>query len=445
MVSFFRTSINVLLLAGLCSASISCQDKTRPRKMIRLWHSFNAQETRTLNRLLEKYARLHRSVKVQSTVIAFPAARSTFISAARNNSQTPDVFRAEITWLPELIRHRLIRPLNELFPAKEQRKFLDRALQYSRYKNKIWSVPQGIDCLALLVNRHQLAQAGVQPPRTLVEFAKAATRLTQDNAGKHYGQKGFTSQRLRRYGFHVRGDTYWFLPFLWSDGGRLLDKRTGEVMIDRMSSVSALTFYVKLHDLYHHQGQSIDFSTDYEKALNDFKKGRVAMIINGPWATASILKGAEFMDPRNLGILPIPRGIAGAYTPTGGHHFIIPRLARHPREAMNLIRFLTSKEAQTAFAKHNNLLPTRKAAYSQPAVRYNQVIQGFRKALRAGRPRTVIPQTARFYYDLSAVIRAVLRKEKTPARALTSIALAWRARLAKARAAALSAKNRGKP
>src|SRR5262249_5235682 len=154
----------ILLLAPI----LGCVREGKATPPLLLWHTFNAEETDTLTALLK-----HAPSPVQAVVVPFPRAFNTLYESVASGTSCPDLFRAELSWVP----------------AFEAAGLLDRrgdgrtALAHSE------------DGLALLWNRALVAE----PPRSMDELDRVAAAATQGG----------------RYGFYVRGDAYWFLPFLY--------------------------------------------------------------------------------------------------------------------------------------------------------------------------------------------------------------------------------------
>src|SRR4029450_12621876 len=122
-----------------------------------------------------------------------------------------------------------------------------------------------------------------------------------------------------------------------------------------------------------------DFKTDYDNMDAGFKAGTIMCILQGPWQSADILKGAAFSDPSNLVIAPVPTG-EGSNTgsPVGGHNWVVGvDVGKDQAKAdavVNLLQYLTAPDQQAELAISLGLLPTNLAAYEVPAVKSNAVI-----------------------------------------------------------------------
>jgi arabinogalactan oligomer / maltooligosaccharide transport system substrate-binding protein len=412
----------VLLLPIL--SLLGCPHRQPPERttVLTLWHTYNSEETATLNRVLHRVQRTHPSWRVQVTVIPFARAQNEFQRAAqRCQVGAPDVFRAELPWLGQFVSKKLIRPVTA--GAPDESGLLPQAQQAARYRGQRWAFPASLDCLALLYNRALLAR----PPATVKELVAEGQRLTLDSAGRNAASPSFDAQHVARWGFYVRPDAYWFLPFLWAEGGELLDPEAGKIDIDRPAAVAALELYRDLIRVYHIAPPRPSPSNDYEDQMRRFGAGEVAMTVNGPWAVSALRGQAAFKDLAQLGIAPLPTGASGAaVAPLSGHGFVVSSCAQDPQAAWQLAAALSDEESQVAFARANSLLPALRSAYDHTDVRASRTIGGFRAALASARLRPQHPAMARIFDDFTPAVQAVLLGDATPREALAGVARAWR-------------------
>ncbi len=397
----------LILLLTACGGK---EERAEGPAVLRFWHTMNQEETVTLDGLVEKFMVENPGITIRAQVVPFSDAQNKFKTVAQAGD-APDVFRAEIAWTPEFAELGFLTPLDEYVSPEDLHDYLPGAFRYNQYKGRLWGIPQVTDCLALLYNKRLLREAGAEPPATMDDLVLTAKKLTDPGRG--------------RYGFFWRGDSYWLTPFIWAFGGGLIDEKDGRVRINDPGSVNGLKFYIALRDEYGVVPPEVDFANDYENMLVGFKTGKYAMILNGPWATADILAGAEFADPANLGVTRIPRGPAGYGSPVGGHNYVISSSCRDVPAAYEFIHFLNRAEHQAEFARRNNLLPTRRSAYDLPGVADNAIIQGFRHQLEVANNRPVIPEGGLLFVDFTPNLQAALNGKMTPQEALDATAKAW--------------------
>jgi arabinogalactan oligomer/maltooligosaccharide transport system substrate-binding protein len=247
-----------------------------------------------------------------------------------------------------------------------------------------------------------------------------------DNKGRHSLDPDFDPEMVATHGLYLRGDGYTFLPFLWAMGGRTLDPKSHKVFIADEPSVSAAKYVRDLRLRHRVLPEQVDFANDYRDEIEAFRQGRVSMIVNGPWATDEIMAEGVFADHTNLGIAPVPRGASGqGGSPVGGHGYVIPTSAKHAEAAKLLGRFLSGPRGQLVLATKNNILPTRKALYDDPALKENPRVGAFRLALEQGHQRAVFPGMARMFDALTPAVQRIMVAEAEPDALLSTVAKEW--------------------
>jgi arabinogalactan oligomer/maltooligosaccharide transport system substrate-binding protein len=266
------------------------------------------------------------------------------------------------------------------------------------------------DAPALLYNKAMFRAAGVAVPKTIAQLEAACAKFGD---GK---------------GIFLRGDAYFVQPWIWAYGGGLVNPLKKEILIATRGSKNGMTAYKRLFDSSC-AFQNEDFANDYGNMQTAFKNGEVAMIVNGPWATADILSGTAFKNRANLGVAPVPRGPAGQGSPVGGHSYVISRRAKSVDAAYKFVQWLSRAANQATFASKNNLLPTRQTAYKTAAVKRNPIISAFLSQMLVARARPVLPEGGAIYTDFGPNVQKVLLGQSTPAQGMDAVAKAWKTKL----------------
>lgn len=379
---------------------------------ITFWNTMRDYEAAVAQELINEFEKQNPNIDVEMVTVPFGEAQNKFKVAAQAGN-APDVLRAEVAWIAEFAALGFLEPLDEKFTDQDD--FLPSALAYGKWNGKTYAVPQVTDALALLYNKKLLVQAGFhRAPETWDEFVQVAKKLTDPSKDQ--------------WGFYMRqSEAYFTLPFIWSFGGGLIDVETMKPLINTEGAIKGLEFVKKLRDEYKVFKDDRDFPNDYNTAMQYFKSGKAAMILNGPWATADILTGEAFKDnPDNLGIAPIPQGPEGnTGSPVGGHSYVIYSKSPHKEEAWKLVQFLSTKEAQAKLALELGLLPTRKSVYEMPEVKANRIISDFKAVMENATPRPVFPQGGLIFEAMDRNFQAFYTGKKTAKEAVEAIVKEW--------------------
>ncbi|USB33101.1 extracellular solute-binding protein [Paenibacillus sp. YPG26] len=396
--------IAVLLSLAACSGTSS---KDKQPVTLTFWTTTPSPETAFFQERINAFEKEHPNIKVNIAMHEFPFATNEFKTAVLGDQEV-DIFRADNTWIPEYANLNIIYPLNTLGPRADSSGFVSSALDAATYQGNIYGFPSVMEVPALLYNKRILREAGfTRPPQTMDELLKMAKALT----GKE------------RYGLYVTEDSYFSLPYLWAFGGDMISDQ-GHIQIASVRSKQAFEFMLKLR----REGvtQPYDnFNNWHYTMMNDFTEGRSAMMINGPWAIHDVLKGKEFQNPDNIGIAPIPRGPGGQGSPIGGHSLVINKYSRHPKESYELIRYLTSTETEILQSERFKTLPTQQAAYTDPRLASDLLVQGFRAQLDVAKTQPKIPLSSKLYMDFTPNLNAMLFGKESVDEGVRKIESSW--------------------
>lgn len=94
-----------------------------------------------------------------------------------------------------------------------------------------------------------------------------------------------------------------------------------------------------------------------------FAKGSFATVICPAWMTGFIQEQAKDAAGK-WDIATVPGGSGNS----GGSHLMVPKQSKHPKEAAELINFLTSKENQAKVFKQEGTFPSIPSLYEDPSI-----------------------------------------------------------------------------
>jgi multiple sugar transport system substrate-binding protein len=280
----------------------------------------------------------------------------------KNADATVDLFFMDIIWVPEFASAGWARPLDHLFASDEQEAFLPAALQTGRYNGHLYGVPSRIDSGMLFFRADLLSQYGFNPPRTWPELITQAEVIVEGERPAHPAIRGYSGQ-FKQY----EGLVCSMMEFLVGAGGLLItpDLRTSllsspvnlstvrfvrDQIVDRIASRAVLTYQEPESVVPFVQGNAVfhrNWPYTWEVA-NDSRRSRIA---------------------GRVGVAPLP-GMPGQAPATalGGWLYAISPFSRHPEEAWEFIRFLSSEPLQRHFALAAGIAPSRSAVLEDEIV-----------------------------------------------------------------------------
>ena len=265
----------------------------------------------------------------------------------------PDMFIAPNDDLGNMARAGLVLDITSQLEGKLDG-VVDTGVAGMMVDGAMYGVPESAKAVALYYNKSMVDT----PPTTTEELLAAV----QDGNALIQNQNAY----------HLFG---WWSAF----GGEVLSADgttacpSGEEPI-----VNAMQYLLDIKDA---GGQ---FETDGGRADSLFRNGEVPMIINGPWTLGDYR--ADLGD--DLGVAPIPAGVAPAGALNGIDGFYINPNSGNVDAAVALALFLSSGERAQAYTDMAGHVPIRTSVNIEDAN-----VAGFAEASNVGTPR---PQSASF-------------------------------------------------
>ncbi|MBC2873859.1 MULTISPECIES: extracellular solute-binding protein [Streptomyces] len=380
------------------------------------WDTSDAtNEAPAFKKLVKDFETKYPKIKVDYVNVPFDQAQQKFKTAASTGKGAPDVLRSDVGWTPGFAQLGYLKDLTGT-PALDKRDdFLEGPLKNAAYEGKTYGVPQVTDTLGLLYNKDLFKKAGVDKPPATWQEVKEAAKKVKEKAGAD--------------GIGLSPDSYYSLPFLYGEKSDMVDAAAKKITISDAASRKGIETAV---DLVKSGAAPKPAGTDGYNALKtDFKNGKLAMLVDGPWATKELFGGEAFKNKDNLGIAAVPAGSTGvAGAPVGGHNLVVYAGSGNFDASYLFTRFMTDAERQTEISKAIGLLPTRKAAYT-PEVLADPVRKSFHEALATAHPRPPIPQGGDLFTVWLQHYTRILTLKEEPQAGLDATAKEWKSALLK--------------
>jgi len=333
---------------------------------------------------LADFRRAHPEVELTTEVLPNVAdiTHQYYFTALAARSRDIDVFVADIIWIHEFSRAGFLRDLSSEFPPADiKRDFIEGAADAVIADGRTFAVPLYID-VGLLYYRTDLVP---QPPRTYDEleaFAKTAKY-------KDPSLSGYVWQARQYEGLICNG-----FESIWGHGG--VTTQGDRVTLDTPEARAGLDFLRGL--IVHGTSPASVTSAMEEESRRVFEQGRAVFMRNWPYAWTEMQK-EESPVRGKVGVAPLPT-ITGdpGFSALGGGELVINAAApeSHLAASIDLVRTLTSLDANIAFAIANGQPPPRKAAYEDERLKTQApFIASLEPVVVRARPR---PVTA--YYNM---------------------------------------------
>mgnify|MGYP002620670755 CR=1 FL=1 len=371
---------------GTAAPARSGADPASVSGTVTWWDTSDATtEAPAFKELVAEFQAKYPNIKINYVNVPFADAQNKFKTAAQSGSGAPDVLRTEVGWVAEFASLGYLAPLDGTSAVDRPEDFLPAPAAAGRYDGKTYAVPQVTDTLGLLYNKKLLKEAGhEEPPATFAELKQVALDVKEKTGAE---------------GLALNVDAYFLLPFIYGEGGDLLDVATKKITVASPQSTAGVKI---VEDLIKSGAAAKPAIQDsYTNAETAFKEGKAAMIFNGPWSNADNLGGKVFKDdPDNFGIAPVPAGSVKAGAPTGGHTYAVYAGSQNLEASYLFIRFMASAESQAKIAGRLGLLPTRASAYDLPEAKANDMIAKWKAPMEKAVDRPWIPEGGQLFQPL---------------------------------------------
>ncbi|HEX6485765.1 MAG TPA: extracellular solute-binding protein [Nocardioidaceae bacterium] len=374
--------------------------------------SDDTNEGPAFQQLIDKFEKEYPDVDVTRQYVPFDQAQNKFKTAAEAGSGAPDILRAEVAWVPEFASLGHLYALDGTAALEDSDDYFETPLSSNVFDGQTYGVPQVTDSLALLYNKELFEKAGIDsPPATWDEVAEAAKALKSE---------------ANVDGLFINPGGYFLLPFMYGEGGDMVDTESQEIVVNSEANVTGITTAADLVK----SGAAVKppAADAYAAMMTAFNEGKVGMIINGPWEVNNIRNAPDFGGIENLGIAPVPAGSETAGAPVGGHNYVVYSGMDEAKAeaAIAFISFMNSAESQAFLADELGLLPTRKSAYEDEKVSSNEVISSFKDVVDAAVARPWIPEGGQFFAALDKMAVEVLVQNADPKKSLDEAAKTYK-------------------
>jgi multiple sugar transport system substrate-binding protein len=325
-----------LLLAG------GCGKREGAAREVVFWQ-FSPLEA--IQPVLARFEAENPGIKVRVEQLTWQSGREKIVAAIAAG-RPPDLCELGSTFLPGLVADSTLLDLTDR--VTDMRSGLV-GWELAGDRGRAYAIPWMLGTRALYWNGDLFRRAGLDPergPDTWADLARAARQITQ----RVPDAKGFGMNAGEREILFKK-----FMPFAWGNGGAILDSSRGRSAFASRQNLEALQFYLSLKPY-----SLLDRQEMHEEA---FAKGRLGMVISGPWLLRKLPEQAPSLE-FHVGLMPRPAADRGTHASFAGAEVLgIFRGSKHPEEAMKLARFLVRPEnTMPIFVATGNAFPAASAS-----------------------------------------------------------------------------------
>jgi multiple sugar transport system substrate-binding protein len=229
--------------------------------------------------------------------------------------------------------------------------FYPQLVDLCKWNGKLYSLPRYTSIYVLFYNKDLFDAAKLKYPDetwTWDTYLAAAQKMTHPVAG---GKQQFGCL-IQFWGARL-------YPWLWQNGGDLLDKNRKKCTIDSPACRQALQFLVDLRYKYKVTPATSASNTPQDLAM--FTSGQVGMMMTGAWDIQNMNAAPKL----RWDIAPLPKKKERASL-LGMENYAISATTEHPKEAWELFKFLLGKHAQEVMGNTLEKQPSRQSVANGP-------------------------------------------------------------------------------
>ena len=303
--------------------------------------------------------------KTGNTVKLFTPPQSTtdilalFRQMFAAKSSDLDVINVDVVW-PGMIKDHLI----DLKPYSKgvEKEHFPSIVANNTADGKLIAMPWFTDAGLLYYRKDLLEKHGEKAPTTWEELAATAKKI-QDAERKagNADMQGFVFQAKAYEGLTCNA-----VEWLWSYGGGNVVDDKGNITVNNPKAAKALNTAASWIGTIAPTGV---LNYGEEDARGVFQSGNAVFMRNWPYAW-SLGNGKDSKIAGKIGVSALPKGGAdGKNAATlGGWQLAVSKYSKNPKEAADLVMYMTSKEIQKERAIKGSYNPTIPALYQDKDV-----------------------------------------------------------------------------
>jgi ABC-type glycerol-3-phosphate transport system substrate-binding protein len=369
-------------LALVGSERAASRQEATHRVVVTYWEKWTGDEMKAMKSVVDDFNSSQNRIFVKYLSISGIAEKTLLATSGGN---PPDVAGL---WTDQVVQYADSGALMDMMPlAKEvglgPDHYIPAYWNQMVYKGGLYALATSPGCAALHVNRKLMPpeyDTAEEFPKTLGEFDRLVERISQRDGKGGFKVAGY----LPRQGWGV-----WPMPYLFG-GGYWQEDRIDIAGPDDIEAWTWVNSYAKKFGIKETQSFTAGFGS-YNSALNPFISGKLAVMSDGPWFASFIKRNGPDLDWFAVPF-PYPDGrpeLAG-YTMLNLNTLMIPRGAKHPKEAFEFIAYVQRQEVMEKLCTAQMCnSPLAQVSEKFLSMHPNKEIRVFNKLARS--PRAVAP------------------------------------------------------
>ena len=311
-----------------------------------------------------------------------------------------DIFQVDVVW-PGILANHFI-DLKEYLSPEDLADHFEALVANNTVADKLVAAPFFADAGLLYYRKDLLEKYGKQVPQTWAELTDTAKAVTDGERGAGNAQmQGYVWQGRAYEGLTCNG-----IEWVASFGGGAIVEPDGKISINNAQAAAAINLAKSWVGAISPEGV-LNYAE--EEARGVFQSGNAVFMRNWPYAWG-LANAADSPVKDKVGVAVLPQGDgtgARHAAALGGQQLAVSKYSAHPKEAADLVRYLTSAAEQKRRALQG-FNPTRKSLYSDAELlQALPFLKDFQAVLDSATPRPSTVTGTKYNQISSEFVRAV--------------------------------------
>jgi multiple sugar transport system substrate-binding protein len=362
------------------------------------------------DQMLAAFERIHPGVKTQFLDVSGFAGGNEYqnlVTALDAGDGGIDVFDSDVIWQTQLARAGWALPLDKVFPPSARRDYAPAMIWADTIGPHIYGIPWMLDTGHLYYRKDILDANGFKPAATWQEMHDQGVIL----ARKYPTMVPFVASYQQGQQLICN-----FLECAWSNGGDVLDPKTGSVVIYSPQNLQALELMISL--IVDRVVQLGIVSMDLDTGRQIFTNGNAIYHRNWNYAYVDSQQNPKLVGKVGVTAPPHFPGHSSASC-AGGWQYGVNAYSNHVDEAVELALFMGSARMQVFKTLHSDFSPAYLPANTDPrVVRQYPYYPMLAEQARIARARPKVSNWTTLSTVAEAELAKALTRAKSPQQAL---------------------------
>jgi arabinogalactan oligomer/maltooligosaccharide transport system substrate-binding protein len=310
----------------------------------------------------------------------------------------PDIVTLPHDQIGQVVTEGLIAPLN--VDSSVVNRFSKSSIDAETYNGKLYGLPKSTETPVLVYNKALIKT----PPKTMDDLYKFS--------------KGFTKNG--NYGFLALFDNYYFAHGVMAGMGAYVFKNNNgkldpnDIGLNKAGAVQGAEYMAK----WYKEGlfpRGIIGSNGGSTEDGLFTQGKVASVMNGPWAFQPYTSAGIKIGMTAMPTLPNGQHIKTFMGVKGWH---VSAFSKNQEWATKLVDFMTSDENAKFRFTQTDEVPSNTALLNDPIIKNNEGAKAVAEQSQYAEPMPNIPETAQVWKPMGDALQTIVTGKADAQKAL---------------------------